>query len=165
MINLITVGNQKSSSIVSDKTPNTGLDNLVESVCESYNIPASIVPKMKTGLEDALYEYLSKFISDNNIKMNESIGVTIPIEGMLEDIQSATNSILESIRINGVVSLTNNGEHVLSVMNISESMTYQLGNVDVDKLSSDSLLEAWKCSELDQLKPLLNDVLTYCRKE
>lgn len=162
---MITVGNQKSSSVASEKASSTGLDGLVESVCESYHIPASIVPEMKSGLEDALYEYLSKFISDNNIKMNESTGVTIPIEDMLEDIQSATNSILESIRINGVVSLTNNGDHVLSIMNISESMTYQLGSIDADKINSDSLLEAWKCTELDQLRPLLNDVLTYCRKE
>lgn len=162
---MITVGNQKSSSVSDEKVHSNGLDGLVESVCESYSIPASIVPEMKSGLEDALYEYLSKFLSDNNIKMNESTGVTIPIEDMLEDIQSATDSILESIRINGIVSLTNNGDHVLSIMNISESMTYQLGSIDADKINSDSLIEAWKCTELDQLRPLLNDVLTYCRKE
>ena len=158
VIRLITVGNQKSAPMSAEDTPK-GLDSLVESVCESYHIPASVVPEMKTGLENALYEFLSKFISDNNIKMNESTGVVIPVDDILENIQSATDSILESARVNGIVSLTCKGEHILSVMNISESITYQLGNIDVDKLDSDSLLEAWKCTELEQVRPLLTSAL------
>lgn len=162
---MITVGNQQSSPATSSEHSSTSLDTLVESVCESYHIPASIVPEMKSGLENALYEFLNKFISDNNIKMNESAGVTIPVDEMLEDIQSAIDSILESARFNGTVSLTHSGKPILNVMNESDSITYQVGNIDVDKISSDSLLEAWKCTELEQLRPLLTDVLNYCRKE
>ena len=162
---MITVGNQQSTSMSSTEQNNTGLDALVESVCESYRISASIVPDMKSGLENALYEFLSKFISDNHIKMNESTGVTIPVDEMLEDIQSATDSILESARFNGTVNLTHKGEPILNVVNMSESITYQVGKVDVDKINPDSLLEAWKCTELEQLRPLLKDVLNYCRKE
>ena len=162
---MITVGNQQSNLIPNNEQGINDLDTLVESICESYHIPASILPGMKSGLENALYEFLSKFISDNHLEMTESAEVIIPVDGMLEDPHSAIDSILESARFNGTVSLTHKGEPILNVVNISESITYQLGKIDVDKINPDSLLEAWKCNELEQLRPLLKDVLDYCRKE
>ena len=166
MIRLITA-NGKNPNKASANESHGGLDALVESVCESYHIPASSVPEMKSGLENALYEYLSKFISDHNIKMNESTGVVIPVDDMLENLDESVNQILESTRVNGLVSLTHAGQHILSLVNISESITYQVGNsVDIDKLDSDSLLEAWKCDDIDHLRPLVTGVLSQiARKE
>ena len=161
---MITVGNNKPNNLASEKAP-SGLDGLVESLCESYEIPASIVPKMKSGLEDALYEFLTKFIADNNLRMNESAGATIAVDNILKDRDSAIDSILESARINGVVSVTHEGNLLLSLVNISESITYQLGEVDINQLDSNALVEAWKCSDISQVRPLLESIFNQLGEE
>ena len=49
------------------------LDKLVESLCESYNIPSSKVEEMRSGLEDALSSYLNEFLSNNSNSNDEII--------------------------------------------------------------------------------------------
>lgn len=141
-----------------------GLDKLIESVGASYNIPASIIPDMKSGLESALYEYLFKFISENNIQLNESAGVGIKLDSAIEN--GNVDIILESARLNNVVNVTYKGKDMIKIINMPESITYQLGeSVDVSKITPTELVEAWKCKDLANMKPLLLSLINTIKEE
>lgn len=142
------------------------LDGLVNSFCKLYDVPASLIPKMKSGLEETLYQYLSKFLSENGIrKVEESSGVDYDIPEDL-DTDSVVSRIVESARMNGVVNVKYNGNNLISLINISESMTYSLGeSLDISKLSSDHLIEAWKCEDVLEAKSLLKDIINLTREE
>jgi hypothetical protein len=163
---MITVSDNKiDTKVNTDIDASKGLDGLIESICESYDIPASSISEMKSGLENVLYEFLTKFISDNNIVTNESAGVDILIDDFVGSNNSIIDMILESIRFNGIVNVKCNGDNLINLVNISESITYQLGKVEVDDIDSDDLIEAWRCTDAEKLRPLLTSIVNQSKKE
>ena len=145
------------------ETPPTqsGLENLISAMQESYHIPASLVSKMRSGLENTLYEYLAGFVVENGlseqVQTESSHLLVLPDE--LGDTDSILSSISESCRLNSHVQIQYKGRNLLSICNESESATYQLGDVDIDKLDSSALLEAWNCPDIDHMIPLVRGIL------
>lgn len=133
------------------------LDQLVESLGAAYAIPSSRVDKMKSGLENVLYEYLSGFLSDsNNLKPDEDEVIRL-------DRSTGTDRIVECIRLNETVILYECQQELVRFNNSPEGIKYQFVGLDAGSIPSDLLIESWNCQSADEMVPLINYILS--RKE
>lgn len=130
------------------------LDQLVESLCESYAIPSSKVDEMKSGLEDALSTYLTEFLSKNSTKLEESVRI---------ELSEGVDKILESIRFSTLVILCENGSEQVSFTNHPEGIEYQFLGFDASEVPAELLVETWNCKDAVEVRPLIEYILS--RKE
>ena len=130
------------------------LDKLVESLCESYNIPSSKVEEMRSGLEDALSSYLNEFLSNNSSSNDEIIRL---------DRSVGLDRILECIRLHNSVILYECQSPLIEFANNPDGIKYKFLRMDVSSVPTDLLIESWNCKDAKELSPLITYILA--RKE
>lgn len=130
------------------------LDQLVESLRESYNISPSKLEEMRSGMENVLSDYLNEFLSNNSssadevLRLDESVGL---------------GRILEGIRLNNTVVLYDCQNPLVEFTNNPDGIQYRFLGIEVDSVPANLLIESWNCQDAKELSPLITYILA--RKE